>query len=575
MIGPGSVSRVRAMAELSGLNPDPDSGDVVVDQHGLCVVGAGVVARPAARGRAWIFGTAGPSPRRLGEDPVGWEVAARELDVAGLVCGADGGTVLHAGVSGVQPLYVQILDDVVYFSTRSEALLRTASGPLTPDWSAWAAVLGAGAPMAGRTTVEEIRRLGPMQALGVRPGPTAQVNGRVDSRADARAEVEILDAPWVWGSVEPDPQLDLVSAAGTGLTDELIDVLRDEVAAVADRPLQPMLSGGRDSRMLTGLATQVEAGAPVTAWSTSSDIGHTLEELTGARIARVLGARQRIVSGRQDRFAQDFLDYARATGFQASFHVWLMPVARRLAEHSGTILDGLGGGVFLGGGFPDDQRLLEVGATPDSLVENRFARACKYLKAVEQLLTPEVADAVAARVWEDFRSVAEPYGDHPNGATLTAYLTRTLPGISMAPAAVLGSARPTAVPIMSHAVVSRALRVPHEVKRDGAWYPDLMERVHPEFRRIPTAADLTRSRQHKRRGAAIEAARWYRDLVLGSPAAALLGPQLADGSAEDWQRQLEVTGGQHVIRGLALLALWSQEHEARLSAVDVAALGRG
>lgn len=194
---------------------------------------------------------------------------------------------------------------------------------------------------------------------------------------------------------------------------------------------------------------------------------------------------------------------------------------------------------------------------------------------MHQLLRPEAAEVVTARAREDFMQTAERYAEHPQGATLTAYLTRTLPGISMAPAAVLGSVRPTAVPIMSHEVVSRALSVPHEARRDGAWYPDLMAAVHPQFREIPTAADLTGVRQHKRRGATIETARWYRGVVMDSPAAQLVGSRLAEGSAGDWQRQLEVTGGQHVIRGLALLALWWGEHRSRVADADLSELWNG
>lgn len=571
MIGPGDPARLRAMGELLGLGRE----HVIADEHSaaadltsgnpLSLLGAGVVARPATQGRAWMFSTATPRPARIGPAPLSWEQAARDADVAGLTQHPDGTVTLHTGISGVQPVYVQDDGEVLWFATRLEALVRTAAEPLRPDWSAWAAVLGAGAPMAGRTTVESIRRLAPMESVTCGP------DGRC-RRASAS---------WPWEQITPEPGLRLEEVRRRGLAAQTIDALRAEVATVEDSPRQPMLSGGRDSRMLTGLAAELtqaagpdDAAGALTAWSTNSDIGHTLEELTGARIARLLGIEQRIVTGAQADFATDFLDYARATGFQASFHVWLMPVARELAQQPGTILDGLGGGVFLGGGFPDSSELLAVGPTPEALVENRFARACKYLAAVRELLAPSIAEGIEARTWDDFRLTGEQYAAHPNGATLTAYLTRTLPGISMAPAAVLGSARPTAVPIMAHQVVSRALAVPHAAKRDGAWYPDLMAEVRPEFRDVPTAAELTTVRQHIRRGATREAAAWYRSLVLSSPAAALLGPRLAEGGPEVWQAQLQVTGGQHVIRGLALLALWCAEHEGRLSGLDVAELGR-
>ncbi|WP_139827875.1 asparagine synthase-related protein [Nesterenkonia sp. PF2B19] len=173
--------------------------------------------------------------------------------------------------------------------------------------------------------------------------------------------------------------------------------MSEQVAGhAAAGPLQPMLSGGRDSRMLTGLAAEVPA-EELTAWTTSSDTGTTLEELTAARIATRLGVDQRIVSGRHDGFSRDFLDYAQITGHQSSFHVWLMPVARELASRTGTVLDGLGGGVFLGGGFPDDPAALAAGSTPADLVASRFGRLSRYLEVAEELLAPGAMTASPRR----------------------------------------------------------------------------------------------------------------------------------------------------------------------------------
>ncbi|GAA3180578.1 asparagine synthase-related protein [Actinocorallia glomerata] len=554
MLGAGDSERVRRMARAAG------GGEVVVERPGLLLIGSqGLRPRPATTGEAWAFSTATPDPAALGLSG-SWEQAARDGDVAGVARTSEGTTVLHSSLSGVQPLYVEQTRDAVYFATRLDLLVDTASGPLTPDWNGWAQIIGIGAPLAGRTTVSGIRRLGPMEHLDVAPGGSPR-SGRT---------------AWPWEQITPEPGL-----TPEELTGDVVDALRDQVGQhAAGGPLQPMLSGGPDSRMLTGLAREaaVAAGAApaaLTAWTTSSDTGTTLEELTAARIAADLGIRQRIVSGRHDGFSQDFLDYAELTGHQASFHVWLMPVARELAAQAGTVLDGLGGGVFLGGGFPDDPQALADGAGPQRLLETRFGRLARYLQVAEELLAPGAADRLAAAGREDYTRIAEPLADHPQGATLTAYLTRTLPGISMAPAAVLGGSRPTAVPIMAHQVVSQALRLTHESKREGGWYPDLLRRVRPSFGEIPTAADLTTVRQHVRRGAALDAAVWYRELILGSPAAVLLGEKLRDGDAELWRRQLARTRAQHLIRGLALLALWLRRYEDRLTETDPTPLLRG
>lgn len=559
-IGPGDPGRVHRMAEMADLDPREQA---VISREDVYVAGsAGLTRRPVADGLAWMFSTATPSPSVFGSADVTWEQAARDADVAGVTVSDGGELSLHAGVSGVQPVYVEISGGVVYFATHLNVLLETTTQRVRPDWTGWAQIIGLGAPLAGRTTVEEIKRLNPMEQVRLRPGQSPKRSMAV----------------WPWEQVTPEAGVDPRS-----LTGEVLDAMREQIKELPETPLQPMLSGGRDSRLLAGLACEltgpngggVDETAPntLTAWTTSSDTGTTLEELTAARVASRMEISHRIVPARHDAFSQDFRDYAKVTGYQASFHIWLMPVARELAKQRGTVLDGLGGGVFLGGGFPD-----RPGSTSGGLgevVEGRFSRLSRYLQVAEELLAPGVGDMLTARSREDFNILAEPLAEHPQGATLTAYLTRTLPGISMAPAAVLGGSLPTAVPMMSHAVVSQALRLTHGKKRDGAWYPDLLRRVRPEFAEIPTAADLTVVRQHVRRGASVEAATWYRSLILGSPVAELLGERLRHGEPRLWQRQLERTRAQHLIRGLALLALWLDQYSGKLVDVDVAALHQG
>lgn len=577
MLGAGDPDRVRRMARAAGLDPDGGAGTLVVERPGLLLIGSSaLLPRPEARGEAWMFSTATPDPAVLGAerpggaDPVSgapdWERAARDADVAGVVRADDGTLTLHTGISGVQPVYVESGEEAVHFAAELNLLVETAPRRLTPDWTGWAQIIGIGAPLAGRTTVEGIARLGPMEGMRLAPGGAPRR----------------IRAEWPWEQIAPEPGLDPRT-----LTGEVLDALREQLSGLRARPAQPMLSGGRDSRLLTGLAQELELGEEhgrpgepgdpgrLTAWTTSSDTGTTLEELTAARIAAGRGLDHRIVTGRHDEFARDFADYARVTGFQASFHVWLMPVARELAQVPGTILDGLGGGVFLGGGFPDDPAVLEADPGPEQLVDARFSRLARYLQVADELLAPGVGSTLAARGREDFAAVAAPLAEHPQGATLTAYLTRTLPGISMAPAAVLGGSRPTAMPIMAHPVVSQALRVEPAAKRDGLWYPDLLRQVGPDLAEIPTAAELTTVRQHVRRGASLEVAAWYRELVLDSPAAALLGEKLRDGDAELWRRQLTRTRAQHLIRGLALLALWLRTYEDRLTETDPTALQEG
>ncbi|MDS2174056.1 asparagine synthase-related protein [Nesterenkonia sp. CL21] len=467
---------------------------------------------------------------------------------------------VHATPSAVAPVFVRTgrvsaaSDDAAPpFAADRLDLLLDGESPLTPDWTAWAEILAFGAPLAGRTPFQEIRRL--------QPGESAGRHGD---------EVTIRRGTWDWAEIDPEPGLD-----PRALTDDVLEVLRARLGRDADvGPLLPMLSGGRDSRLLTALAHQVRPEELV-AWTTSSDTGTSMEELAAARTAQVLGVEQRIVPAAVEDFPRDARDYGRAVHHMASFHIWLMPVSRAIAEHSaasgGVVLDGLGGGVFLGGGFPDDPALEgEGGSAPDvdAVVASRFARLGRYLDAAEDILPPGLGEELAERARADFEDVALPFAQHPNGATLTAYLTRTLPGISLAPVKVLGSAAPTRTPIMADEVVRQALRVPAEQKQDGLWYPHLLERADARLASLPTAADRTRRRQHVRRIESLESAGWLRGLILGSPAGDLLSDRMREAPVEAWAEELSRTKPQHLVRGLALLALWLHEHRDRLAQAE-------
>lgn len=467
-----------------------------------------------------------------------------------------------ATASGVEPVFVPSLPLPTYSAgtpgpgSNLSSLVDSVSAPLTPDWDAWAQILALGAPLAGRTPFIGFHRLQPGEIA------TPEKSDNDGEPGASSLAWQIGQQPWLWEAVEPEPNLKPES-----LTGDVLDVMRSRIAELSG-PLNPMLSGGRDSRLLTALA--VQTSSEVTAWTTSSDTGTSMEELVAARIAQRLGVSQRIVPGWHDRFADDVRAYAKTVDYMASFHIWLMPVARELqaayqyAGNAGTILDGLGGGVFLGGGFPDAEDL-HASASAAQVVDSRFTRMARYLEAAEEILAPGVAGELVDRSRADFDPIAHRFADHPNGATLTAYLTRTLPGISMAPSRVLGGAQPTLMPIMDDEVIKLALRVPHELKHDGIWYPHLLATADSRLTEQPTAADLTGRRQHQRRVSSPTAAAWFRELIISSPAGALLSERMRRADAAEWSAQLSKTKPQHLIRGLAMLALWLEEYGEKLT----------
>lgn len=480
-----------------------------------------------------------------------WAETARTADACGFRI-VDGTGVVHGSVSGAQVIYAYSTEGAVFFSTRLRWLADTAQR-LSPDWQSWAEILAFGAPLEGRTTFTEFRRLMPMEYIQLDETGTAQLR----------------QAHWPWEDYTPQ-----VPANLGDITHETIEQMAATMRPYLESgPANPMLSGGRDSRMLTALALrETQQPDQVTAWTTSSDAGSALEELIGARVAQRLEVRQQIIVGGYSDFAQDFQRYADAVDYQASFHFWLTPVAERLRQQPGPVFDGLGGGVFFGGGFADPPDADSMQAA--ELVEARIAARTRYLTAAPKVLAESGVEAVSTRSRARAAPLVEQYFDHPNGHTLAAYRMRSVPGIAQAPAKVLGGTRPTVMPMITDPVVRLALELPHPVKAEGAWYPDLLAAADPRLRGMATADDLVGTHHHKRRIASREGAGYLARLIRGSAAGQLLSTTLAEADPEDphglvtWQRLLNSQRPQHLIRGLAVLALWLEDYGTQLTDTD-------
>ena len=541
--------RAAAMAQIA----QAEGVDLTLNlqQLGAVVYGSSAVQiREDDGGLAAGWNAAGPTAARLLDQP--WPVTARTADACGFRI-KDGTGLVHGSVSGAQVLYVHLVDGAVFFSTRLRWLSDTMES-LTPDWQSWAEIFAFGAPLEGRTTFTQLRRLMPMEYVQV----------------DAFGAVELKQQHWPWEDYAPREPAHL-----DDITQQTVEAMAADMRRhlQGGGPANPMLSGGRDSRMLTALALrEANDRQQVTAWTTSSDAGSALEELVGAQVAQRLGVQQRIIVGGYADFSQDFRRYADAVDYQASFHFWLTPVAEALRRCSGPVFDGLGGGVLFGGGFADPADAASMSV--DALVDARIAARTRYLTAGPRVFAEPGAEAVQSRISAAAAPVVRRYLDHPNGHTLAAYRLRSIPGISQAPARVLGGARPTVMPMVSDAAAQLALELPHRLKADGAWYPDLLTAADPRLQGMDTADDLVGTHHHKRRIASREGAGFLAALIQGSEVRRLLSKTLAEADPQEprglvvWQRLLNSQRPQHLIRGLAVLALWLEEYAAQLTETD-------
>ena len=444
---------------------------------------------------------------------------------------------LRADASAAAPLYVELHPDRVRFASRLRPLALAGGSPLHPDWDAWAHILTTGGPLGGRTPFRGISRLCPGQRVEVL----------------ARQAPRLVEDGWSWLQVG-DP--------ATGSVSEVLEALEAEVSGLAELSgLGSMLSGGWDSRVLATLAASVSQ--ETRAWTTSSDTGTSLEELVAAKVSQRLGLPHTIVPAPHDRFGSDLVRYGRLVDHQSSFHVWAVPLADALRGQRATVLDGLGGGIFLDDAFAEGD-----GTAPSR--DQRFARLARYLDGAAGVLRQEAIPQLRERTRTAYDTIVSPLDGHPHGRAFTAYLTRTFPGISHGPLSLIGDATAVAVPFLNDAVVRAALALPAIERSGGALYRSLLRILCPDLAELPTASELTGPRrQLPRRGASELAARVYRDLLTREPVSILIDPDLLQADLATWERCLSRTRQQHLIRGLAILSLWLEEYADHLGSVDI------
>jgi|SRR5690625_2617311 len=332
-----------------------------------------------------------------------------------------------------------------------------------------------------------------------------------------------------------------------------------------------MLSGGWDSRLLLALTKLRSTPRLVRALTTSSDTGTVMEELVATQAAALLDVDHDIIFPRRDSFGEDFSLFVKAVEFQTNFHVWLVPLVKKIADGQNgfsdfeepIVLDGLGGGLFVGGAFADPE-----GGLP--LSQRRLEGIVKYLTRAERVVKPEVAEHLREAIVSDAEPIINRYLDHPYGNILAAYLIRTLPGISMAPHGLVSQVAQPATPFVSSAVVEAGLSLQPALHKDDRLYPVLLRKVSPGLANLSTAQEqVPWPRPHPRRIASIEAIKFLRSLVLSEPTVHLLSPALIEAGPQYWRRLLTQTSSQHLLRGLATLTLWWREHRDFIDGFDI------
>jgi hypothetical protein len=486
-----------------------------------------------ATGLAWSEGPA------IGEPATSWKQAAQRLACCGLVIeGRD--RYVHSSVSGVAPIYYMHDGDATYFASRIDPLVQSSPPGrlLTIDWKAWAGIFLMTAPLGDSTPFREVRRLPPFTTLKHRPG-----NGP-RQRSSA----------WPWAEIAIDKE------AGTG--EALIDGLRESIAEVPAGPLVCPLSGGWDSRLLLTLADERQ-DLDLSAWTLKSTHRGSDETPYAKRVAKRLKVPiTQIPRGKS--FWGDHEKVALRCDYQTTHHGWFMPLARRLREGTHSILDGLAGGIFVKGHFVTGP-MLDLRTRRE-----RLALLWDYLSnagTLSEVLSERSSRALTKLALRAWHREARALTGSPAQLSLTAYRTRTLRGISLAPTSILGAEAAVLTPFTDDRVARAALAIAPERKIDGALYREVLDAVNPAIGALPSTNDaaVTPDQPTGNREIKKGALQGFGERLESSPLRGEVDPAVMKGRR--MRKILDSSKSAHVIRALALMAMWEERYRDRLEEI--------
>ncbi|MEZ5094047.1 asparagine synthase-related protein [Nocardioides sp.] len=530
----GGSSRPDVVAALG--RPDPTlTGRLLAASPGLGPVvatpalqvwgGPGLATWTAGDTRGWTWAASAPEVR-----PTSWQSAANEACAPGVTVCTDGG-VVHADGLALQDLYARRVGDAVYLSTRLHPLMVLDDGPLTPDVSAWGAILTVGAPVGAATPVREVRRLTAGEAW------TVTAHGTLARRT----------APPLWDDVPSTPTKPA----------EMTEVIAAAIPA-GDDPLVVTLSGGWDSRVLTSLA--LRRGHPVEAWTTYQYHPREKDLVWAVRVADSLGVPQRMVLPHGRDWAAHQAAVRRRLDFQTWMHTWIFALTEELRGQPLPVVDGGYGDLLLRADMAGKAAAGEL-PWPSSLF---FGMGGKRLDFVSTQAAPLLLDATMAAYAELAATVA----DRPNRETLLQLLTRQNRAVTSAARQLVGPETEVWMPFTHPAVVRAALSVPLADKQQHAYYREVLDTACGPEGLLRSSNDRGAHRQ-KMQGAFLQPAMItsLMDTVRRSERArSLLGPLVAGAMEGDdgptiLRRRLRPVD---TLAWAALLADFEQEYADRL-----------
>jgi hypothetical protein len=360
---------------------------------------------------------------------------------------------------------------------------------------------------------------------------------------------------WPWAEID----LDRKAADGEGLIGEL----RETIGEIPAGPLVCPLSGGWDSRLLLTLSTE-RPELELSAWTLKSTHRGSDETPYAKKVAKRLKVPiTQIPRGKS--FWGDHEKVALRCDYQTTHHGWFMPLARRLREGSHSMLDGLAGGIFVKGHFVTGP-MLELRTRRD-----RLALLWDYLSnagSLSEVLSERTSAALTRLALRSFQREAGALAASPAQLSLTAYRTRTLRGISLAPTSILGAEATVLTPFTDDRVARAALGIAPERKLDGGLYREVLTAVNPAVGALPSTNDAAETPEQPTGNREIKrgALQGFGERLESTPLRAEVDPRVMK-SGKRLRKILDSSKSAHVIRALALMAMWQERYRDRLAEI--------
>jgi hypothetical protein len=450
---------------------------------------------------------------------------------------------LHSSVSGVAPLYHRRCGEAIYFASRIDPLATAFAEPLGVDWDAWAAIFTLDHPLGDRTPFVEIRRLAPFSTLR-----WSRWRGRVDEHR------------WPWAEVEP--RLDVATGGA-----EMATRLRDAIARLPAGQVVCPLSGGWDSRLLLCLLV-AERREELQALTADVDGFNDRDRRLARDVAAAAGVPHQEVDGDEATFWRDLEARFDRTDYQQVRHPWPMPLIDRLRGENATVTDGLALDTLAQPG----ERFISAEAVEAGGSERAARALWRTLKDNSTYGGPGAfampfGRAITGAARRQLIADSDRFDGHPARALLTLYRTRTVRGISLAPAALLGSELAVAMPFIDDRAVRACLAITPAEKFGARLYRWLFAEINPAVGGLPSTNEgpsPPRTRTPRRHSPS--AAAGYHEHLSDGP----LTPYLRAQSRRRLARAAR--GGRRQIPtralGPTLFALWYERYRDRLGEVD-------